>query len=265
MSAGLNINIFKSPDELGKAVAGIILQEYKKKGRLVLGVPWGTTPIPVFTAFADAVRERNIDISNLHFVMMDEYVTQSGSGYLYVSEEAPYSGHCHMKAGLLDKLPVKQSLQAKANLHFPEPASPEQFDVYIKSTLGGVDIFLVATGAEDGHVAMCGPGTPLEASTRIVKLPETVRDYNFKKMKEYFGNSISNVPRFGISVGLNTILEARKLLFIAHGSSKARIVERLAKAGMFVKDCPVTFLWNAAGKSGLYLDEQAAARIRSLK
>lgn len=261
----LKINVFNSPEGLGKAVSGIILQEYKKKGRLVLGVPWGTTPVPVLTAFANAVRKQNIDLSRLHFVMMDEYVKQTGSGYSYVSEEAPYSGHYRMKADLLDKLPAKQSRQVKANMHFPEPAYPEKFDNYIKNELGGVDLFLVATGAEDGHVAMCGPGTPIDVRTRIVKLPETVRAYNFKKMKQYFGNNINNVPKSGVSVGLRTILEAKKLLFIAHGSSKAGIVKTLVKAGRFIKERPVTFLWKAAAKSELYLDGQAAQGIKNLK
>ncbi len=259
MSTELKIRVFDSPEELGEAAANLILAEYKQKGRLVLGVPWGTTPVPILDAFAEIVKARGTDLSNFHMVMMDEYVQQKGSGYSFVDANLSFSGHFHMEKDLFRKLPAKQAAQLKANTHFPDPNSPATFEQLIEK-LGGVDIFIVATGAHDGHVAQNGPGTPINSGTRVLTLSKTVIEYNFDKMRDEFSNNIENVPKFGVSIGLSTILKSRKLLFVAFGSSKREIMQRLLSAGKFDINCPVTFLWEAIDKTEFYIDKEAAGR-----
>ncbi len=259
MSTELKIRIFDSPEKLGETAANLILAEYKQKGRLVLGVPWGTTPVPILDAFAEIVKAKEIDLSKFNMVMMDEYVQQKGSGYSFVDANLSFSGHFHMGKDLFRKLPAKQAAQLKANMHFPDPNSPATFEQLIEK-LGGVDIFIVATGAHDGHVAQNGPGTPLQLKTRLLPLSKTVIEYNFEKMRDEFGNNIENVPKFGVSIGLSTILKSRKLLFVAFGSSKKEITQRLLSAGKFDIDWPVTFLWEAIDKTEFYIDKEAAGR-----
>lgn len=255
------INILKSPEELGEHIANKVFKMLKqKRNNFVLGVPWGSSPIPFFDSFAKLVKKHNTDLSKMHLIMMDEYA-KGINNYSYVPKNGPYCGHYKIENDFLVKLPAKQS--QKINVHFPDPVNPENFDKFIKN-LGGVDLFLVATGAEDGHVAMCGPGTPLDSYTRILEVPETVRAYNFQKYKEAFNNDMSNVPIHGISVGLKTILDSRKLLFIAHGNEKARIVEILYGAKKFDKNYPITFLWNAREKTELCIDKAAAKNIVEL-
>lgn len=257
MTPAFKLKVFKTPEELGKSAAEMITLEYERKGRLVLGVPWGTTPVPILDAFAEIVKAKEIDLSSFHMVMMDEYVQQKGLGYSFVDANLSFSGHFHMEKDLFRKLPAKQAAQLRANTHFPDPNSPESFDSEIES-FGGVDIFIVATGAHDGHVAQNGPGTPLQLKTRLLTLSKTVIEYNFEKMREEFGNNIGNVPKFGISIGLSTILKSRKLLFVAFGSSKKRITQRLLSSGRFDPDWPVTFLWEAPGKTEFYIDKEVA-------
>ena len=254
--------MFKTAEEVGRAVATKIAEAYQEKGKLVLGVPWGTTPIPIFDSFAELVKKSNIDLLQLQIVVMDEYVQKNSSGYAYVNAALPYSGHHHLQVGLLDKLSKEQAHQLKNNIHFPDANNPEGFDRFIQQKLGGVDIFIVASGAEDGHVAMCGPGSSLESQTGILQIPQGVRDYNFIKMRQYFGNDKNKVPSHGVSVGLGTIINSKRLLFVAHGSSKSHIVEVFYRAGSFDKKFPITFLWAAAGKSEIYLDAAAARRIK---
>lgn len=253
------ITVFDTPEQLGKAAAELILAEYGKKGKFVLGVPWGTTPVPIFDAFAEIVKKKEIDLSKFRIVVMDEYVQRKGSGYSFIDEKLPSSGHYHMERDILKKLHAKQSAQLKANIHYPDPNDPESFDSSIEK-LGGVDIFIVATGAYDGHVAQNSPGTPIQSTTRILKLPKTVIEYNFEKMQEEFGNNIENVPQFGVSIGLSTILKSMKLLFVAFGKSKAEITQRLLGAKKFDINWPVTFLWEALGKTEFYIDREAAGR-----
>ena len=90
------ITIFNSAKELGEAAAKLILDEYEQKGRLVLGVPWGTTPVPILDALAGIVRKNKADLAEFHMVMMDEYVEKGDSRYSFVNESLPISGHCHM-------------------------------------------------------------------------------------------------------------------------------------------------------------------------
>ena len=262
MKTKFSTKIFETVEELGEAVAKDILQDYKQKGRLVVGIPWGTTPVPVFNAFANIARNHAIKLSGFHLVVMDEYIVKSASGYSYVDELAQYSGHYHLNRDLFEKLPEKQALQLRNNTYFPKPENPNGFDEFIKRKLGGVDIFLIAVGAHDGHVAMNGPGTEPGTRTRVVRIPETVRSYNFEKMGKQFNNNIENVPRFGISVGLETILDSQKLLFVAFGGSKTKIVKTFFDAGDFDIHCPITFLWVAAEKTVVYLDKETAAGIK---
>lgn len=262
MSKHFKVKVFNTAKELGNAAAEAIMKQYEENGKLVLGVPWGSTPLPIFDAMAEIIRQKNLDLSNLHLIFMDEYVEKWKSGYAYINESLTYSGHYHVLMGILKKLPEKQAKQIESNILFPDPSSPEGFEKVIQK-LGGVDIFLVAVGAHDGHVAMCGPGTELESYTHIIKLPETVRDYNFEKMREHFKNSKENVPKYGVSMGLQTILKSKKLFFIAHGRSKASIVRILLKANEFDPEWPVTFLWKATGKTEIYLDEAAAGEALS--
>ncbi|MEK6837116.1 MAG: 6-phosphogluconolactonase [Nanoarchaeota archaeon] len=263
MNNHFNVKVFNTVTELGNAAAETIMKQYEEDGKLVLGVPWGTTPVPVFDAIAELVKQRKIDLSKMQIVVMDEYLTETQSGYFYISKEVSYSGHYHLEKDLFSKLPGKQAMQLRLNTYFPKPEKPEEFDAFIKS-LGGVNIFLVATGAHDGHVAMNGPGTDIETRTRIIRIPETVRQYNFEKMQDQFDNRIENVPRFGVSVGLRTILDSHALLFVAFGGSKAKIIETLFKSKGFDLQYPVTFLWAGADKTELYLDEEAAAKNKSV-
>lgn len=257
MSIGLKIRIFETPEDLGRAAAGLILEEYGQKGKLILGVPWGSTPIPILNAFADIVKKQNVSLANFHMVMMDEYVVKENNSYSYVDGKAAYSGRYHVNRDILRKLPSLQSAELAKNIHFPNPNNPEGFDKLIEG-LGGVDIFIVATGAHDGHVAQNGPGTPIDFGTRVLSLSRTVIEYNFEKMQEEFGNDIENVPKFGVSIGLSTILKSRELLFVAFGSSKREITQRLFWAKKFDINWPVTFLWEAIDKTEFYIDKAAA-------
>ena len=79
-------------------------------------------------------------------------------------------------------------------------------------------------------------------------------------MRKEFGNDIENVPKFGVSIGLSTILKSRKLMFVAFGKSKAEITQRLLAARKFDPQWPVTFLWEALGKTEFYIDKEAAGK-----
>ena len=248
--------IFENAETLGTHVAAMLMDEYQKNKKLVVGFPWGTTPIPIFDAFAKLVKMHDTDLSNLHLVSMDEYVVGRENSFNYPEENAPYSGHSHIKRDLLEKLPQTQAKILGSNIHFPDPMNPETFDEQI-AEMGGVDYFIVAVGAHDGHVAMRGSGTNLSSRTSLISIPESVRDYNFEKLHSYFDEDKGKVPYQGISIGLRTILDSKKLLFVAHGPEKAGIVRKLYDAKKFDKSLPITFLWEAADITTVLVDRTA--------
>jgi glucosamine-6-phosphate deaminase len=121
----------------------------------------------------------------------------------------------------------------------PSPEDPAAYDERI-SAAGGIDIFLLASGASDGHVAMLGPGAPRAGRTSVVALAETTRRDNLATFPDFA--SIDEVPRAGVSVGLQTIADARALRLVIHGDDKRTAIERLLSVDRFDPDWPATIV-----------------------
>jgi glucosamine-6-phosphate deaminase len=155
-------------------------------------------------------------------VMMDEYVPTP-------PPDAHYS--CHRFAD--EEIP-----RARATW-FPDPDDPAAYDGRIAEA-GGIDIFLLASGASDGHVAMLGPGSPRDGRTSVVELAETTRRDNLRTFPEF--TSIDEVPRQGVSVGLATIADARKLQLVIHGDDKRAAIDRLLSSDRFDPEWPASIV-----------------------
>ena len=172
---------------------------------MTLGCPGGRSLRTTYNALARIAAERANDLSALHIVMMDEYVEARGEHWALCSPDAHYS--CYrfgdeeirrsINAGLPDALRIPAN-----NLHVPDPNAPLRYESLIER-LGGVDVFLLASGASDGHVAFNPQGCAFGERTRIVELAEATRTDNLATFPEF--RDLSEVPRFGVSVGPATI------------------------------------------------------------
>lgn len=175
-------------------------------GPLLLGVPAGRTVAPVVPELATRLRAERTE--HLVLVLMDVYLV----GGRLADPDAHYS--CR-RFGLAAAAALGL---APERVWTPDPADPASYDRRIADA-GGIELFLVAVGATDGHVAFNPPGTPLESRTRVVEIADTTR-----------ADNLGTFPEFG------------SLDDVAHGAAKASVVRRILDAPDFDPDWPATFV-----------------------
>lgn len=246
---------FPSPQALGQALAAEILARYAATpGAFLLGCPGGRSPRPVYAALADMAAAQRVDLSRLILVMMDDYLGPDGD---HVPSQAHYS--CRRFAwveiqGVLNAgLPPAHRIPP-LQVWFPDPRDPPAYDLRIAQA-GGIDLFLLASGAGDGHVAFNPPGSARGSRTRIVELaPQTRRD-NLATFPEFA--SLAEVPTHGLTVGIDTIARARATAMILWGADKRTAYRHLAPATGYDPAWPAT-VWAACADATLYADTAAA-------
>jgi glucosamine-6-phosphate deaminase len=260
------LRVLATPEALGEALADRILQrmeEARVAGRpFVLGSPTGRTPRPIYAAMARRLAAHPQDLSHVTVVMMDEYLVPSANGLAYAPADEPWS--CHYFA----RVEIAASLNAvlrpehrlnDANIWFPTPNDSGAYDDRIAAA-GGIDIFLLASGASDGHVAFNPPGSPRESRSRVIPLSEATRRDNLQTFPTF--GSLDRVPRHGVSVGISTIVSAREALMVVWGSGKGLTLSRMLAAERYQADWPATLVHECA-RGEIIADEAAASACRN--
>lgn len=133
----------------------------------------------------------------------------------------------------------------------PDPADPSAHDAL------EVDVFLLASGASDGHVAFNPPGTPIDSETRVVELADSTRRDNLATFPDFA--SIDEVPRFGISVGLGAITRARRAVLLLLGTDKSDSLARVSSLDDFDPAWPASVIHRCADP--LLVADAAAAGL----
>ncbi|NEY91823.1 6-phosphogluconolactonase [Tabrizicola oligotrophica] len=254
--------IFDTPAALGLAVARDIADRIAaaKGQRFLLGCPGGRSPQPVYAALAGLVAERGLDLSGLVIVMMDDYVIETATGFAHVDAGAHFScrrfAWADIQAVLNAQLDEACRIPA-ANVWFPDPAAPQDYDRRIAAA-GGVDYFLLASGAGDGHIAFNPPGSPKDSLTRVVKLAEQTRRDNLQTFPDFA--SIEAVPQYGVTVGIETIrAQSRAVGMVVWGAGKRAAYRRLASAASYDPDWPAT-IYALCANATLYADRAAVGQ-----
>jgi glucosamine-6-phosphate deaminase len=240
------VRIFPSPDAIGEQVAHRVLARIGKARwfdkRFVLGCPTGRTPRPIYRALAKQLAEKPEDLSHVVVVMMDEYLVAAGAGYEYASAKKPWSCHHFARVEIADRLNASllatQRLR-KESIWFPDPRDPAAYDERITDA-GGIDFFILASGASDGHVAFNPPGSARASRTRIIGLSEDTRRDNLQTFPAF--GMLAAVPHHGISVGIDTIASAKESVMIVWGSGKRLTLTRMRRAERYEPDWPATVI-----------------------
>lgn len=235
--AGTRLTVLPTPQAIGEQIADRVLARLTGK-RFLLGCPTGRTPRP----FYEALARRRPDLSHVVFVMMDEYL-DSRFEYARV-----HSCHDFVARYIREPLGVRDEA-----IWFPDPKDPRAYDARIADA-GGVDFFFLASGATDGHVAFNPPGTPRDSRTRIVALSEETRRDNLETFPDF--GSIENVPRHGVSVGIDTIARAREVLMVVWGESKRETLRRIRAAMRYDPSWPATVI-HECQNAEIVCDEEA--------
>jgi glucosamine-6-phosphate deaminase len=231
------LRVFAGPAALGAALADEILARYAAAdGAFLLGCPGGRSLVTTYRALA-ARRPR---LDRLVVVMMDEYVGAAA--------DAHYSCLGFARRELLGPLGLREE-----QIWLPDADDPGAYDERIAAA-GGIDLFLLASGASDGHVAFVPPGSPRAGRTAVLALAESTRRDNLATFPSFA--SLDEVPREGVSVGLGTIADARALRLVLHGGGKRRAAERLLALDAFDPAWPASVVHDHADAE-IWLDEAA--------
>ncbi len=253
--------VLNSPSAIGEHIAPQLLARIAKarqSGRtFLLGLPTGRTPQPIYEAVANALADSSQDFSHVTLVMMDEYLVRSSNGFDYAPADAPWSCHRFVQIEIVQRLNAHLAgahrLQ-EAAIWFPDPRDPAAYDARIADA-GGIDFFLLASGATDGHVAFNPPGSERNSRTRIIELPESTRKDNLQTFPSF--GSLEAVPTHGISVGIDTIASAREAVMVVWGVSKALTLRRMLATEEYDRSWPATVIHECA--TGEILSDAAVA------
>ena len=210
--------IFGNAREVDQHVALVVeslIRENNSAGlRTVLGLPTGSTPIGVYRELIRLHREESLDLSNVVTFNLDEYWP--------MPKDSIHSYNRFMRETFFDHVNIPAE-----NIHIPDGTIPlrdvdafcEAYEHAIEKA-GGIDLQILGIG-RTGHIGFNEPGSPRDSRTRIVTLDPVTRQ---DAASDFYGEE--NVPQQAITMGVGTILSARKIIIIALGEHKSPIVRR---------------------------------------
>jgi glucosamine-6-phosphate deaminase len=246
----IRVRVYHSAAARARARAQDIARRLSANPRLVLGLPTGRTPIPFYQDLVRLYCAGRIDFSRATTFNLDEFLGVGG--------DDPRSYRAFMQRHLFDHVNI-----ARRRVHFLDGAATDvsrecaRYERAI-ARAGGIDVQILGLGL-NGHIGFNEPGRALIARTHRTRLTPATRRAN----AALFGNRASAVPREALSMGMATILEARRVVLIATGRSKARCVERMVN-GPVTPRLPASFLQLHA-QVEVWLDRAADGRAARLK
>lgn len=224
----MEIKIFKSYDELSEFCADLVKDEIEKKeGRFVLGLATGSSPVGMYNKLSELTKKGELSFKNVVSVNLDEYVG--------LDENNENSYRYFMNDNLFNHVDID-----KANTFVPN-GKAEDYDkecsLYEKriEDLGGIDLQVLGLG-DNGHIGFNEPSQVFIPFTHVVDLTEKTIEANAR-----FFNSSSEVPKKAITMGIKSIMNAKKILLIINKKEKNEIL-RLALTGNIDPKVPASIL-----------------------
>ncbi|AKP45881.1 MULTISPECIES: glucosamine-6-phosphate deaminase [Bacillus] len=214
-------------EEMSQKAAECIIRQVKEKPDSVLGLATGGTVIGTYQLLAKDHQKNGTSYRQILTVNLDEYIG--------ISPEHEQSYHFYMKKRLFDHVQIPPE-----NTYLPDGQAEDleeeckRYDERIES-LGGIDLQLLGIGV-NGHIGFNEPGTPFDSKTHIVELSESTRKANAR-----FFNTLEEVPKKAITMGIETIMKSKKILLLASGLKKAPIIRKLFQEGI-TEEIPASVL-----------------------
>jgi glucosamine-6-phosphate deaminase len=242
----LKITVFKDERELATTLAQRIAAMLREKPGIVLGLPTGRTPVRLYHELGVLHARGEADFSHATTFNLDEFLGLAG--------EDSRSYRAFMQEHLFSRVNVRAEAIHFLNGAASDPAAEcRRYEDAIEAA-GGIDLQLLGIGT-NGHIGFNEPARELAGRTHRTPLKESTRRSN----AALFGGDPNCVPREALSMGMATILQARGIVLMATGKSKARCIE-LAINGPITTELPASFL-QLHRNVELVLDEAAAAQL----
>ncbi len=241
----MNVLIYESEEQIGIAAGNYMCGQVLQKPNSVLGLATGSTPLKPYSQMIELYKKGVVDFSKVTTFNLDEYVN------LDVNDKNSY--HSFMHENLFDhiNIPEKNINFLDGNAEDPEEEC-RRYEEKIKAA-GGIDIQLLGIGS-NGHIAFNEPADCFQRWSHVVTLKEsTVKD------NSRFFKSIDEVPTQAVTMGIGSIMQAKKILIIAIGENKAKAIKQLID-GNVTPMCPASVLQFHTDVT-LMLDKAAASLI----
>lgn len=241
------MRIYKAKDyvDMSRKAANIVSAQVIMKPNCVLGLATGSTPIGLYKQLVEWYNKGDLDFSEVMTVNLDEYKG--------LSRDNDQSYYYFMHQNLFDHVNIRAE-----NTHLPngmEPDSQKECQEYtdLIQSLGGVDLQLLGIG-HNGHIGFNEPGEAFDKQVHCVNLTQSTIEAN----KRFFA-SADDVPKQAYTMGIKTIMQAKKILIVASGEDKAEIV-RDAFFGPITPKVPASVL-QLHNDVTLVADEAALSKL----
>ncbi|MDD2381556.1 MAG: glucosamine-6-phosphate deaminase [Mariniphaga sp.] len=248
----MQIIICKSYDELSQWTANYIAGKINEARAVnnkpfVLGLPTGSSPLGTYKELIELNKTGNVSFKNVVTFNMDEYAG--------LPEDHPESYHTFMFSHFFNHIDINRK-----NIHIPNGNAPDlqkECDAYEEKILnsGGIDLFLGGLGS-DGHIAFNIPGSSLGSRTRLVNLNHDTIVANSR----FFDHDLNQVPKQALTVGVQTVLDAKEVVIVVNGYKKARALQQVVEGG-------VSQMWTLSAlqlhpQSIIVCDEEATLELK---
>ncbi|MEL6536490.1 MAG: glucosamine-6-phosphate deaminase [Bacteroidota bacterium] len=251
----VHTEIFESPAEASRVVAeeiAALIRDKASRGEMcVLGLATGSTPKTVYAELIRMHQQEGLSFQNVITFNLDEYYPMT-----------PDSLHSYvrfMKEHLFDSIDIRPE-----NVHIPDGTLPADAVAEYCATYeqkiqdaGGLDIQILGIG-RTGHIGFNEPGSTLTSPTRMVTLDHVTR---VDAASDFFG--MENVPRKALTMGIGTIMAAKRIILMAWGEGKAPIIQH-AVEGSVSEEVPATFLQSHPNTTYV-IDQAASAELSRIK
>ena len=232
-------------EQISKLIADEFIKQVNNKPNSVLGLATGTSPLQVYANLVKANKEGKVSFKDVVTFNLDEYIGLEGTHH--------QSYRYFMNTNLFNQIDIN-----KENTHVllgvgDYLAFMNKYDDEIAKA-GGIDLQILGIGS-DGHIAFNEPGTPFSSLTHITELAESTIVDNSRLF-----NDISEVPTKAVTMGLQSIMNAKKIVLIATGKNKAKAIYDLLK-GPMTADVPCSILQKHPDCT-IYVDEDAYSLVK---
>lgn len=239
------IVVVENYDAMSRRAADAVVETITAHPTAAITVPTGTTPSGMYLELVARIQDGTADFSQVQIFCLDDYVGKTPE------DEASLTKL--LKRDFLDPGQIPE-----ANVHYmptmagdPDAAAARYEEEIADS--GGLELAVVGLGP-NGHVAFNEPGSGPDGRTRVIVLTEESRDQN----AAYYGGA--TIPKKAITMGIGTVLSARRIVMIVSGGSKAEIV-REALEGPMTSDVPGSWLRLAGERLEVILEKEAASAL----
>jgi len=238
----MDINRLNKPHEIDVLLANKVAEYIQEKPDINLGLATGSTYIGFYQTCVDLLKNKKMDVRSLKTFNLDRYYNQS------IEDDSSFEAFMHQY--FFDPLKIHED-----QIHFPYFQNDEDYGRYdtIIEMAGGLDVILLGIGV-NAHIAFNEPGTPFTSKTHKIELAPSTIDSN----KEFF-NGHESIPKEAVTMGISTILNAKKIILVAKGENKAQAIHDMIHAPIS-ESVPATAL-RLHENVEVYVDKEAGSLI----